>query len=655
MRTTPQSTARAHSAFVLLALTLFHLICLNPIASLAQDIKANEGADLAIGGPGAEPGQFLELCDITFDPAGNLYALDGQKINQATKQPEGNLRVQKFTRQGKLLASIDLRQAISATGPIVPQGDVIGPQRLAVSAGGDAFVTFPATGKVCRFGPDGRLTRTYDIPHAMAIAVWNGPGGHGTERVAVVASRHEVVPRKGWAWVDGDKISLIDPAAAGDATIPQAISFGQSFQNVQALAVDRAGNFYVKAEPNAIYQFSPEGKLLKTFGGNPTTRAEDGSEVLHTVTVDSKGNVYSMVWGNPGLVTRFDADGQTVTQRPGQFKWADPWSLHSSYVALAIDPDDRLWAAVCNRRALNDVHYKTQRAIPVIVRAKPDFFETPAGTVHVTPVRMLGFKPTLTCDLPYNVSHEPGKAVSMRLTVQAANRNVNAATVNWRVFDAMKERTGRRTIRPCAGEWQRGGQRVFVCPAAPWLLFRAWRKCRRPWDHSEPSASTSASRRNIRECRPSTPGQSNGGWIDPARQVFTGLPNMRIHPGKDEKTLAATDEQIAGAEKAGLTFIVQLVDNMKNLSPEYVRLIATRYKGRAKYYEICNEPNFSSNADDYFKGHKMAYSDHQGDRPAGEGHGAGHRQPQSRLARQTVRSGVQGCQRHHFHPRLRRT
>jgi hypothetical protein len=32
-----------------------------------------------------------------------------------------------------------------------------------------------------------------------------------------------------------------------------------------------------------------------------------------------------------------------------------------------------------------------------------------------------------------------------------------------------------------------------------------------------------------------------------------------------------------------------------------------RYKGRAPYYEICNEPNFSSNPDQYFKGHAMAY------------------------------------------------
>jgi hypothetical protein len=579
---------------------------LHPSQAAAQDALANEGADLSVGGPGSGPGEFLELRAIAFGASGELYALDGLRLGPQTRQPEGNLRVQKFARDGKLLDSIDLRDAVA--GAVAPrEGETIGPQRLAVTAAGDVYVTFPDIGRVCRFDAQGRLTSTYHVVRAMAVAVWNGKSG--PERVAVIASRHEIVPNRGWTWFDGDRITILDPnvpADGGEARVEREIRIGRPLENVQGLTCDRGGNFYVKAEPNAVYEFSPEGRPLRTFGGNTTTRAEDGSELLHTVAVDSKDNVYSMTWGNPGWVTRFDASGQTITQRAGQFKWADPWSRHSEYVALAVDPDDRLWAAITLRTDPSDPNFRYYHPSPTIVRAKSDFFQDPPDVVRVTPVRMLGFRPALTCGLPYNVSYDPGKPVPLRFSVPAANRIVDRAEVRWRAVDAQKKQVADGAfILPLANGREAAGNFFFKPPRYGAYLVIA--------DISSRAGSLGA----IGEHVAVTPryagmqtlaqGQSKGEWVDAPRQVWAGLPNMRIHPGVDEAGLAKTDAEIAAAHAAGLTFIVQLVDNMKNLTPEYVRLVAARYKGRAPYYEICNEPNFSSSADDYFKGHQAAY------------------------------------------------
>ena len=560
--------------------------------AMAQDTKSNEGGDLLIAGNGAGPGQFIELCDIAFDAKGMLYALDGARMDSKTREIEGNLRIQRFSREGKLLGAIDLRDG--ATGEAL--GEKNDPQRLAVDAGGNVYVTQPAAGRVQQFSGEGKFIRSFDVPRAMAIAT------RSDGRIAVVPSRREALPGKGWTWLDGDKVILLPTAVREQQVIP----LGMAMENVLDLAIDRAGNFHVKAEPNAIYKFSPEGKLLKTFGGNPTRRTEDGSEVLHTVAVDSKGNVFTMTWGNPGMVTRFDADGQTVTQRGGQFKWANPWSTHSSYVPLAIDPDDRLWAACTTRPNPNDVHRASRPVTPAIIRTKPDYLDATSSAVRVTPVRTLGFRAALACGLANRISHEPGQAVPMELVIAPANRNVSAMTARWRAFDAHKNELASGSIDLSLVNGQEARATFSFAPPR----FGAYMVVAQMASPQGALGGVGA-HIGVTPRYPGMPelaeGQGSGGWTDAPRHLFTGLPNMRIHPGKDDKALEKTDAEIAAAEKAGLTYLVQLVDNMKNLTPEHVRRVAERYKGKVKHYEVCNEPNFTASVDDYFKGHKMAF------------------------------------------------
>ena len=137
--------------------------CLLRTAARAQDATANEGGDLLIAGDGAGPGQFLELRDIAFDAKGVLYVLDGMRIDSKTKQAEGNLRIQKFSREGKLIGAIDLRD--SATGQAL--GEQNDPQRIAVDSAGNVYVTQPAAGRVQQFSAEGKLAASFDIPRAI--------------------------------------------------------------------------------------------------------------------------------------------------------------------------------------------------------------------------------------------------------------------------------------------------------------------------------------------------------------------------------------------------------------------------------------------------------------------------------------------------------
>ncbi len=567
------------------------------LPAFAQNTTANEGGDLAFGGQGTEAGKFQVLSDIIFDPKGVLYALEGSRLDNTTKTMFGNLRVQKFDQTGKVLGTIDLK-----TAPGIEWGEKVQPSRVAADSAGNVFVAAPGAGRVLHWGADGAFVHAIEIPNAMAITL---VGSGANERIAVVPSQ-----RVNGKWEGGDKIVVLNAQGA----IEKTIALPQAYGEVQDVTADKMGNFYVKAEPNAIYKISPEGKLLRTFGGNNTgTRNPDGSEVIHTVGVDSKNNVYTFTWGNPTLLTRFDADGKIVTQREGQWKWADPWGTHSNYTPLAVAPDDRIWAASTVIHDRNNVNFPAYRAAPAIVRTRADFFSIPANSIVQTPLRMLGFKPDVKSGLPSNVSFEPNKPISMEFSVAAANRNVSATTAIWRAFDAFKNEVGKGTLNLPLENGKAATVAFSWTPPRFGSYFVQVKM-------TSPDGDLGALGEHIGV----TPRFANmvsdvsgfrGGWEDAQRQMWSGLPNMRIHPGlrredKPEeraKKMDAMDAHIAAVEKAGATFLVQIVDNQKNFNADDVRAIMERFKGRVKYIEVCNEPNFSGSIEEYFKIHKATY------------------------------------------------
>lgn len=590
--------SRAGRRFVVLRTLV--LLCLLALPVLGQDVVSNEGGDLAFGGPGTEPGKFLVLQDIAFDPHGVLYALDGIRLENSSKKLYGNLRVQKFDRSGKLLGAIDLK-----TAPGIDWGEKFQPQRVAADRAGQVYVTVPAANKVLQWNAAGKFLRAIEIPKAMAITL---VGKGAAERLAVAPSAREVLPIKGWTWSGGNEIVLVAPSGE----IEGAVALPQSYENVQDLAVDKAGNFFLKADPNAIYKFSPKGKLLQIFGGSPTTRSQDGSEVIHTVAVDSPGNVYTFAWGNPGVLTRFDADGQNVTQREGQFKWADAWSMHSNYTPVAIDPDDRVWVACTALYPPTYDHYKTARAVPAILRVSPDFFTHP-DKARQHPLYRLGFKASVACGLPGNVSYELEKPVPMKFNVAPTARRVSDVSVRWRVFDALKNEVAQGTFKEALQNGREESAGFTWTPAKYGGYFvQVAVEC--------PQGSLGSLGLHVGvtpryPCMSELPPEARGGAVDPLRQLWTGLPFIRLHPNlrpedkpeDREKKLRNLETQLAASDKLGLTTIVQVVDSQKKFVLADVTAIAERLKGRLRYLEVCNEPNFSGSPDDYFKIHEAAY------------------------------------------------
>jgi DNA-binding beta-propeller fold protein YncE len=67
--------------------------------------------DLEIGGAGSGPRTILELRDLAFDAANNVYVLDGLRYDHGKKEFRGNGRVQKFDAQGKFLSQFSVRDA----------------------------------------------------------------------------------------------------------------------------------------------------------------------------------------------------------------------------------------------------------------------------------------------------------------------------------------------------------------------------------------------------------------------------------------------------------------------------------------------------------------------------------------------------------------
>ncbi len=412
--------------------------------------------------------------------------------------------------------------------------------------------------------------------------------------VAVIASRNDVVNGK-WTWQGGENIILLPEN--------KSITLEKRLDNVQDLTVDKAGNFYVLAAINQIYKFNPDGKLLGVIGAGANTRNADGSEPLHSIAVNSKGDIYSMTWGNPGLLTRYDAQGKTVTQREGQFKWADPWSTHSGYVPLAIDPQDRLWVAATNRHDPNGPNFKSYHVSPAISRLTTDYLDTDKIGTTRRSMALLGFKPQLKIKLPYSIAYEPKKPINCEFIVAPANRRLNEVSVAWHVYDVYKNEWGKGTFKvPLKDGEEAKSSFTFTPPRFGWFTIEAEIS-----GNGERLIGIGAHGgvtpryANMPELKE---GDSVGGWEDAPRQMFVGLPLMRLHPGKG---IEKFEKDLDFAEKWGAFVLVQLTDNKAKFNVETAQPIIEKFKGRIKYWELMNEPNFSLSPEEYVKGAQPLY------------------------------------------------
>ena len=543
-------------------------------APLARGAGPGEGADIEIGGPGGGQGKFSKLADITFGPDDHLYVLDGAERRDDAWV--GNLLVQEFDNSGKFLRQFSLRDDQLAGKNA--------PARIAVDSRGHVYVTFPDAGRVREYAPDGELVHDYEVRRACAIAVRTVGG----KEEVLVAARH--LKRE-------EPIAEFDRFQCSDAELGPPLKLSHPIADCADLAADRQGNLYAQAATNQVYKFGPDGKRLTAIGGGTNLRLEDGSELIHTVAVDAAGHIYSITWGNPGIVTRFDPGVTTVTQHRGEFYWFDPWGTHSGYTPFAVDGKNRLWiGSVGNNDGKDRYHFR-----PCVLRTKENFLDPDTNQATVTSALTLGLNLAVETPLPYHVAYALAP-VSADLVVKAGVRRLHQAVVTWNVYDTWKNPVaGGRFDLPLEDGKEARHTVTFTPPRWGWYMLQFQLAQAEAAPGGKPARLA-----GLAAFFGATPkydglpvlaeGDSPGGWEDAPRQAFAGLPNMRVHPKPGN--FDTIDKRIDECAKYGVTLLAQF-EGKDQCTPDFVKEALTHFKGRIRFWEIWNEPNFAIKPEDY--------------------------------------------------------
>jgi len=573
---------------------------------LAAVLKPGEGSDLEIGGIGAANGQFVRLRDITFGADGRLYTLEtAARENSAAGAVTGLGRVQIFNAQGEFQSAFSLGDDAQIDRALNDKNED-GPMaaaRIAVDGANRVYVSFPVAGLV-RVFDGGKKLSDISMPNALALA------RRGDGKVVALASQR-IIGKNGWEWQGGDAMSVLNSTGV-ESTVPLA----QALWNVQDAAVAPNGDVLVLAagardkydwNPQPlIWRFSGSGKVVSSIGSGITLRSEDGSEPLHSLVVGKNGDITAMTYGNPGKTVRYSADGKAITTNFGWFKWADSWSTQSGYTILALDPTDRLWVGVTQVNDPQNPNKPSDR--PVVLRASPDFFDPAKKGVQVSDARALGFAPRLESPLANNIAYEAGKPIEADVVVAPTRRNLQSVNVAFRVFDAEGKlvASGQKPL-PLADNQEARLPLSWTPPRFGAYSLVADYKA------GADVLSSQAIHFGVTPRFAGMPvleaGQGSGGWEDAPRQAFTGLSLMRLHPDKGgDKWRDKLDADLAAAQKAGATVFVQLTDNKKNFTPERAREVMEFAKGRVRYVELFNEPNFSYKPEEYVPLAQAAYN-----------------------------------------------
>jgi DNA-binding beta-propeller fold protein YncE len=135
----------------------------------------------------------------------------------------------------------------------------------------------------------------------------------------------------------------MDPVVVFDAAGNYVKSWGKGmFTNGHGLRADREGNIWATDNANQqVYKFTPDGKLLQTWGKKGVTGNDESTFGRPTdIAWDSQGNTYIADGYLNGRVVKLDRAGRYVTSwgtrghGPGQF-----YVVHS----IAIDSRDRIY------------------------------------------------------------------------------------------------------------------------------------------------------------------------------------------------------------------------------------------------------------------------------------------------------------------------
>lgn len=184
------------------------------------------------GKKGTAPGEFDQPGGLAFGLDGSLYVCD-----------QVNRRVQRFTREGKLLAAWgEYGDGPGQFGaPAKPTHRVGGPSFLAVDRHGNVYTTEPTAGRIQEFTPEGEY-----------LASW------GSNEVRV-----------------------------------GAFGGGKNLQGPIAILFDRDNRAWVSATNNRVQLFTADGHYLCGLGNLAPPGDEEGQfHTPHGMAFDSQGVLY---------------------------------------------------------------------------------------------------------------------------------------------------------------------------------------------------------------------------------------------------------------------------------------------------------------------------------------------------------------------------
>ncbi len=535
--------------------------------------KPGEGSDLEFGGPGSKPGQLSELRDIVF-AKGRMYTLEGSRFDKKLGARVGNLRVQIFDENGKFISQFPVGD------PDIKDKDE--PARVAVDEAGRVYVTVPLLGLVRRFDASGKPLGTVAIPNATGIVWQKLPAG---SRIVVATN-----PPRPRGMAKGEfptisELATIDPATGA---LGEPIKLDKPAGAALQLVADNAGNLYLKSLSNQAFKYDPAGHSMMTLGSGMVRRLGDGSELWHTIAVDSKQRVIAMSPGNPGSAMRFDAKGEQVAMRRGQHGKYDSWGYNGA-LSFAVDGSDRVWVGWNGDR--KDAAGRPD--LPLIMRLDADFWDNPKAGVKTVSTLGLGIVVTTTTTLPYNIGYELAE-VPVELSIRPGSLRISEATAGYAVYDTWKNVIAEKTFEVKLVEGEEFKTTMSFTPPR-W----GWYGVVVTLHHGDEFLAAGGTHIGITPKYDGLPalneGDSRGGWVDPARQSFVGLYPMRLHPGTKLDTF---EESVAQAEKFKTPFFAQFTD-LKDCTPEVVTEAVTRFKGRVTHWEVMNEPNFSMSVEKY--------------------------------------------------------
>ncbi len=193
----------------------------------------------------------------------------------------------------------------------------------------------------------------------IALVFVAGCHSHGTEPELVWGKRGildgQLVKPRAIAIDSRDRLYLVDWTARIQAFDRDGKFLGHSWTppdyrngRPSGLSIDKDDNVVVSdSHYHCVRVYSPEGRLLRTVGGNPGT-APGQLSYISDALCDKEGNFYIAEFGDTQRITKLDPDGKFVKC------WGSPGSEIGQFArirAMTMGPDGNLYLAdACNHR-----------------------------------------------------------------------------------------------------------------------------------------------------------------------------------------------------------------------------------------------------------------------------------------------------------------